>query len=133
MLDEQLDENVVQENTRYHKKEIAEQLHSSPKNGTGKYDKPVKQVTCRESNGKSHQERGNMRTYRTGGSIYDLFVEDEIVKNEVKEDVDKRIAAATSCIPESLDRHQFSKRLIKKVDDRDNPSFQHGCKFKNCL
>ena len=118
MLNKELDENIVEKNTKHHKQKIAEQLYPTAKYGARKNNMPVKEVPGWKRDGERHQESSDMRTNRSGWCKNHLLLQDEVVGNKIEEDVKRRISTSTSCISECLDRHQFSEGRVKKVDYR---------------
>lgn len=54
-----------------------------------------------------------------------LLVKYVIITNEENKNIQKCIRASASGIAECLDRHDLSKRRVKKVNKCDNPFFQH--------
>jgi len=54
-----------------------------------------------------------------------LLVENVIVSNKENKNIQESICAATSRVPKCLDRHDLSKRGVKKVNKCDYPFFQH--------
>jgi hypothetical protein len=118
MLNKKLDENVVEKNTKHHEQKVAEQLYPPAKYGAWKNDVPVKEVPGWKRDGERHQESCDMRANGTGWCKKHLLLQDEVVGEEIKEDVKKRIAAAAGCISEGLDWHQFSEGRVEKVNYR---------------
>jgi hypothetical protein len=59
-----------------------------------------------------------VRAYGTGGSKHHLFLQDEVVRNKVKENIKQGVTASARCISEGLDRHQFPEGWVKKINYR---------------
>lgn len=53
---------------------------------------------------------------RVKSKIKVLFVQEIFKTQGIDDQTQKRVASATGCIPEGLDRHQFPERRVKKVD-----------------
>ncbi len=62
-----------------------------------------------------------MRLKSNNGSINDLLVENKVVGNEIKEDIQESVATSTDCISECLDRHQFTEGPVKHINNRNDP------------
>ena len=73
-----------------------------------------------------------MRTDGNDGRMQNFFLQDEIVANEVKEDIQYGIESATSRIPEGSQRNKFLKGRIEKIyrryDEFLGHFFQKRCK-----
>lgn len=66
----------------------------------------------------------------TGRRVDDLFVKNKIIRDEIKKNVQQRVAAAARGIPKGLYRHHLPERPVEKVDKCKNPPSQHGRKFR---
>jgi hypothetical protein len=71
-----------------------------------------------------------VRTDGTGRRVHDLFVQNEIVGNKKKKDIEQCVTATAGRVPESLNRHHLPEWRIKEIDKRKDPPSQHGRKFR---
>src|SRR5690349_9021027 len=81
-----------------------------------------------ETDGKCNQESSNIRADHYPWGMHVLLIQHIIIGEKINHNVKHRVSAATYDIPESLDRHQFTERRIKKVYGRSNSilHLQHG-------
>jgi hypothetical protein len=130
VLHEKLHENIVKVNAHQHQQQVAEQLYPSFQDGTGKNNEAVKKKAGGKTNHKRHQQGRDVPFHRDERRVHDLFVKNKMVGNEVKENIQQRIAPAACCVPKGLQRHDLPEGRIKEINKLKNPRSQHGRKFR---
>jgi len=53
---------------------------------------------------------------RNETKVQHLFLQYEVVKNKVQEDIKRRIAATASCIAEHLQGHDLAKKRVEQIN-----------------
>lgn len=86
-----------------------------------------KHKTRKESNGKNNQKSSDVRTYCNNLQINYLFIEYEIVTNEVQKDIEQCIKATGCSIPKSFQRNERLKWRIEKINYLNDESFHLNC------
>jgi hypothetical protein len=117
LLDKKFEKHIVEGDTSQHHRKIPDQLYPSSQVTFTENKIPAVIKANWKGDAKSCDHCGNVRTY---GKILksDYFVSLEpVLKNTKQKNVENCICAATSCIPEGLQRHEFSKQWIEKVNN----------------
>jgi hypothetical protein len=112
VFNEELDKNIIQVHANQHQDEITQELDAASQDGPGENDKAVQQVTGGKAYCKRHEEGRNMRADGSQGCKNDLFSQNEIVRQEVKKNVEKGISTSACCVAECLNRHQLPERNV---------------------
>lgn len=125
LLNEELDESIVQQNTDQHQQKIPEQLNPPPNDGIRK-----NYMSHQEKPGwKTHAERNNecrnMWLESQESNVQDFFMKNKIVANEINENIQHRIGAATCSVAECLQWHNLFKRRVKNIYKRNDPLLRH--------
>jgi len=124
-LHEQLDEDIVQQQTDDHQHEIAEQLHPSLQRGFREDDIPHQKEPCGKADAESHDDGGDIRLEDHKAKIHILLVQNEIIADGESKDVDKNIGPAAGRIPEGLQGHDPPENGVEKINKGYDPLFRH--------
>lgn len=118
-FNKKLEENIVQENAGQYQYKVPEQLHPPAKNGAGKNNKPVEEITRGKRHHKGYEKRGNVRADGSGWCVHHLeMVTYQVFKSRsINNDIQYGVPSAARRIPECLYGHQLPERNIKKVDN----------------
>jgi ribosome-associated translation inhibitor RaiA len=84
--------------------------------GFRKYHVPHKKKASRETHAERDDESGYMGFKNEKAKVQVLLVEDEIIADKKNENIQESIGAAACRIAKSLNRHEFSKRRIEKIN-----------------
>lgn len=74
----------------------------------------------RERKTETDKKSGDMRPYSNKRQLYRLFMQDEIVANKEKADIQTGIKTTAGGIAESLERHDFTERRVKNIHHPQN-------------
>ena len=112
LLDKQFDEKVIEKDTGNHQHKVTQQLMRTRHHRSRENDIAIQVKARWESDNKSYQESGNMRTDSAKGCKHDLLFENKIIADKINKDIQKHVACTTRRIPEGLVRHQPSERRV---------------------
>ena len=117
-VNKQLQEEVVEHNAHAYQHCITKQLHAALQVAMRENNVFRQGKAQRETNGKRHDKSGNVRRYMHTQHIYRaVFIQYIVVTDEIKQDIENRIRAATCQVPESVLWYPPFKGFMKKVYD----------------
>jgi hypothetical protein len=119
-----LQADIVDENTNYYQQEITEQLYPSVEVGIMENNVAHEEESGRETNGKRHDESHDIGADYQWSPNKVLFMQNEIVADEINKNVKQCIATTAGQITESLYGYKLAKRRIKKIDKCGNVILQ---------
>jgi hypothetical protein len=124
LLDKELDEDIVQQQTDDHQHKITEQLHPSMQSAFRKHDIAHQKEPHWETKTPGDNDGSDMRLDHQKTKIDIMFVQDKIVPDCIHHDIDQGITPPTGCITKRLQGHDPAKRRIKEIYKGDNTFFQ---------
>jgi hypothetical protein len=93
--------------------------------GLREYDIPHQKKTGREAHAEGDDKSGYMGFKNEKAQIKVLFVQDKIIAYKKNKNIEKGIGAAACRVSKSLNRHEFAKRRVEKINKRYDPFFRH--------
>lgn len=114
-IDKELQQNIVDQDTSDGHQEVPDKLYPAAQVRTREYHEHAQVKTGRESDTEGNQECCNVRTDSNGPKVKHQFVQHKIVQQEIQQDIESGIGAATCCIPKSLQGHKGLAQGIEKI------------------
>jgi hypothetical protein len=116
LLDEELDKNIVQSQADHHEQKVPEQLHAAQQDRVGKNDILIQEVPGGKTYAERHQKGKDIGGDRDDAKVDKSFVENEVIANKIKEDIQQGIRASADRVAEGLNGHQLAERGVKEID-----------------
>jgi hypothetical protein len=95
-------------------------LNTSANFGTGKSDVARKKETSKKCDWKYDQKRCNVRANGYNIQINNLLVENEIIKDKIKRNIENGVETSGGCVPERFQRNILLKRGIEIINNLDD-------------
>lgn len=132
-IHKQFQENIIEQEAAQHYGKIFGELLPFPGAGFLEYHVPAQVKTRGKSHGKADQESGNMRPYGNKRQVHRLLLQDEIVGNEKKADIQQGIGPPAGCVTECLQGHEPFKQGIESIHDPEDQLLYVCMQFAHSL
>ena len=99
---------------------VPKQLDAPAQGGGRKSDVPGEQESGDKGDGEHKQEGGDVRANGNKAKVYDLPVENKIIKHEIQENIQHQVGAPGGGIPESFRRNKRPEGYIHPIDNCQN-------------